>query len=129
MFKRKKTDALPDEIRRAFMRSAVLVEETQRALIAAIPTSRDPGIPLHEAIDAFTRALEIARGSVAAWRDERLAHEWTKCSQALDEARRLSEGLRLAAGGLTFEQLNARVGDVLYPLETFADVEAEIRRR
>jgi hypothetical protein len=128
MFKRKRKERLPDELTRAFMRTAVLVDEAQRALVAAVPTSRDPGIPVADAIDAFDQRLELARASMTAWRDDRLAHEWTKCSDVLREAHENANQLRLEAG-LTFEQLNARVGDVLYPLESFADVEREIRRR
>jgi len=129
MFRKRARDQLPDEIRRGFAISARLVDEAQRALIAAVPTSRNPGAPLGDALEAFLTALRTLDDSMPAWRDERLAHEWTKCSDGIREARAHAEALQRNDAELTFEQLNASVGDVLYPLEAFADAERDLRRR
>jgi hypothetical protein len=128
MFHRKK-QPLPERVRRGFAVAAGLVEGAQRALIAAIPTSRDPGVPLAEALDAFLERLDEIVGTMQAWQDDRVAHEWTICAKGVHEARAQAELLRAEQTELTFEQLNARVGDVLYPLEAFADVERDLRRR
>ncbi|MGZ6509447.1 MAG: hypothetical protein ACXVD7_10445 [Actinomycetota bacterium] len=129
MFRKRRASPLPDAVRRGFGITAGLVDGAQRALIAAIPTSRDPGIPLEAALDAFLGRLDGLEASMPAWRDEGVMHEWTKCSNAIREAREQAEALRAVETELTFEQLNARVGDVLYPLEAFADTERDLRRR
>ena len=64
-----------------------------------------------------------------SWNDGTFAHEWTKCSQAIIEARAAAERLKDLNIELTFEQLNAQIGDVLYPLEAFVDAESRLRRR
>ena len=129
MFRKSAADPLPDTIRRAFAVAAGLVDEAQRALIAAVPTSRNPGVPLADALDAFIAVLGALDDAMPAWRDERLAHEWTKCSDGIGQSRDQAEALRQQDAELTFEQLNSRVGDVLYPLEAFADAERDVRRR
>lgn len=106
-----------------------MVEAAQRALLAAIPTSRDPGVPLPDALQAFRARLDDAAAAMPAWRAEALMHEWTSCSEALAAARAEAERLAGEPPGLGFEALNARVGDVLHPLETFADVERTLRHR
>jgi hypothetical protein len=105
------------------------VDAAQRALLAAIPTSRDPGVSLGQALATFGRRLEQAEAAMEAWRDEGLVHDWTKCTEGLAEARAEAGRLRLEPADLGFEALNARVGDVLHPLDAFADAEAALRRR
>ena len=129
MFRKRLKDPLPEEIRRAFSMAAGLVDEAQRALIAAVPTSRNPGVSLADALEAFLAALQTLERAMPAWRDDRVAHEWTKCSDGILQARDQAEALRRYDAELTFEQLNARVGDILYPLEAFADAERDLRRR
>jgi len=63
------------------------------------------------------------------WKDDSVAHEWTKCSEALGEARAAAGLLKKLNAELTFEQLNAQIGDVLYPLEAFVEAESSLRRR
>ena len=64
-----------------------------------------------------------------AWKHDSVAHEWTKCSEAIGEAREAAQRLKNLNVELTFEQLNAQIGDVLYPLEAFVDAESSLRRR
>jgi hypothetical protein len=129
MFRKRRSDPLPDTIRRGFAVAAGLVDEAQRALIAAVPTSRNSGVPLTKALDSFIAALRPLDDAMPAWRDERVAHEWTKCSDGIREARDQAIAFQIIGVELTFEQLNARLGDVLYPLEAFADAERDFRRR
>jgi putative heme degradation protein len=129
MFRKRRSDRLPEPTRRAFAVAAGLVNEAQRALIAAVPTSRNSGVPLSNALVAFIAALGALDEAMAAWRDERVAHEWTKCAEGIREARSQAIALQSIDVELTFEQLNTRVGDVLYPLEAFADAERDLRRR
>ena len=106
-----------------------MIDQAQRSLIAAVPTSRDPGVPLREALDSFLEELTAAAAAMPTWHDERVAHEWTKCSAGIAEARAAAERLKDLNVELTFEQLNAQIGDVLYSLEAFVDAERGLRRR
>jgi len=128
-FRRREHDPADAAIRARFAVVAGHVEAAQRALLAAIPTARDEGVQLAQALAEMARRLDAAEAVMESWRDERVAHEWTKCSDALAQARTEADRLRLEPGDLGFEVLNARVGDVLHPLETFADVERDLRRR
>lgn len=115
-------------IRRAFAELADGLEAAQRALLAAIPTARDPGVPLAEAIAGFERGLEEVASLMPAWRGEPALPLWETCRKALEEARVKAERLRLDPADPGFEALNARIGDVLGPLEAFADAERALRR-
>ena len=94
-----------------------------------MPTSRDPGVPLSDAIEAFLHGLDAVEAAMPSWRDETVAHEWTKCSEGITEARAAAQRLKSLNLELTFEALNAQIGDVLYPLEAFVDAERSVRRR
>ena len=129
MFRRKTKTTVPEDTRRAFGVTAGMVDEAQRALIAAVPTSRHPGMPLAGALRAFLTALDAVEETMPAWRHETTHHEWTNCSEGVHESRTQAEALHRRNADLTFEQLNAVIGDVLYPLEVFADAERDLRRR
>ena len=120
---------IDDPVRKSFGTVASLVDHAQRSLLAAIPTSRDTGDPLEEALDAFLQGLAAVDTAMPAWENDSVAHEWTKCSKAIDEARAAAQRLKDLEVELTFEQLNAQIGDVLYPLEAFIDAENSLRRR
>jgi len=128
LFRRRPPDPALEERRARFGRVASEIDLAQRALLAAIPTSRDAGVPLAQALAEFGARLEAAGSALQDWpagiRDER----WGRCTEALARARGEAERLRLEPGSLGFEPLNERIGDVLHPLETFADVERELRR-
>ncbi|MGH2795179.1 MAG: hypothetical protein ACRDKG_12845 [Actinomycetota bacterium] len=129
-FRRKAPDPETAAVREAFRRVTAELDAAQRVLLAAIPTSRDAGTPLAEAIDGFLAGLSRAESSMAAWRNERTEGAWERCAGALVEARTEAQRLREDpnAAALGFEPLNARLGDVVSPLEEFADVAPEIRR-
>ncbi|MEX2554649.1 MAG: hypothetical protein WEB06_03350 [Actinomycetota bacterium] len=116
--------------REAFRRVVSELDAAQRVLLSAIPTSRDPGSPLKPAIEEFLAGLGRAEASMAAWRNDRTEPIWTRCTQALMMARIHAERMRddPASARLGFEPLNARLGDIVSPLEEFADAAEEIRR-
>lgn len=107
---------------------AAALDAAQRALLHAIPTSRDEGIPLAEAIAAFERGLRDTEALMPGWRSKETEALHDRCARAIDDAREEAERLRLEPRRLEFETLNARVGDVLHPLEVFADAERTLRR-
>jgi len=116
--------------RDAFRRVVLELDAAQRILLGAVPTSRDSGAPLMPAIEEFLAGLSRAEASMPGWRSDRTELLWTRCSQALMLARIHAERMRddPASERLGFEPLNARLGDVVSPLEEFADVAEEIRR-
>lgn len=124
MFRRR----TPNPALEPFLRMASALDQAQRALLAAVPTPRDDGIPLAEAIAAFERGLTETEARMPAWRTEDTASLHDECAAALTAARAEAERLRLEPGRLSFEMLNARIGDVLHPLEVFADTERALRR-
>lgn len=123
LFRRRERDPAAVAARAAFDAVAVHVDAAQRALLAAIPSARDPGVPLAQALAEFGKHLARATDALA-----HLNHERTKLTEALAAARAHAENLRLGPEPAGFEALNARVGDVLHPLEAFADVERALRR-
>jgi hypothetical protein len=129
MFKRRRIDPERARALQAFERAAVHVDAAQRALLAAIPTSRDPGIPLALALAELSARLGEAAAAMPAWRAPGHEDAWQRCAHSLEQARAEAERLRLQPDELGFEALNARVGDVLHPLEAFADAERALRGR
>jgi len=128
-FRRRATDPALVEARAAFRRVTSLLDSAQRALLAAVPTSRDQGVPLGQALGAFLSGLAETDVAMQAWRTLAVEPLWERCHTALAQARAAAERLAgdAARTPLGFEALNARLGDVLSPLEEFADVAAALR--
>lgn len=129
LFRRRPADPETERLRDAFAAVAGRLADAQRALLAAIPTARTAGIPLALAILEFEKGLDEAATAMPGWRHERTSDLWEGCRAALEQARREAERLRLEPADLGFEALNARIGDILAPLERFTDTERELRRR
>ena len=129
-FRRKEPNPELDAARDAFRKVTAELDAAQRVLLAAIPTSRDTGTALADAIEGFLAGLARAEAAMPAWRKARTEQLWQRCATALveahAEARRLHDDPNSAS--LAFEPLNARLGDVIAPLEEFADVAPELRR-
>ena len=114
--------------RDAFRRVTALVDSAQRALLGAVPTARDPGVPLDEALDEFMASLSRAHELMPAWRLPPTRSVWDRCANAIRQARESATRLRESKPSLGFEALNARLGEVISPLEEFADAADELRR-
>jgi hypothetical protein len=127
LFRRKALDRKLATAREAFRRCAAELDSAQRALLAAVPTSRDAGISLTEAIDAYLEGLDRIEAQMPGWRMEQTEDAWKDCFRVLAESR--AEALRLKeAPPNGFEALNARLGDVIAPLEQFAYAALTLRR-
>lgn len=113
--------------RRAFARLAEHVDAAQRGLLAAVPTYWDPGVPLAQALADFEGNLREAERLMPEWRLPATEESWTRCAHAIRIAKGEAQRLRLDPDDLTFEQLNVRIGDVVAPLESFADAERALR--
>jgi hypothetical protein len=129
LFRRRPSDPALDAARDAFRRVAAELDAAQQALLASVPTSRDPGTPLGDAIDAFAAGLARVDALMPGWRLASTEDAWGRCAGALRESRRRADALRAGGSTLGFELLNARLGEVIDPLEEFADAGDELRRR
>jgi hypothetical protein len=116
--------SLPGDLREpyaAFARTVSLLEEGKAELLRAIPAARAPGVPLAEALLAFREALDgVARGA-EAWRHPAVEDHWRACRDGVREARDREERLRLSGRELTHGHLLGALGDLIDPLEPFAD--------
>lgn len=120
--------ALRRRVPRGFERVAAEVERAKDALVAAVPASRREPEPLATSILAFDERLAAARRELEGW-DDPPRDVADRCREAIDEAARRSERLRLEAPSLDFESLVLVLGDVIAPLDVLGDVEHELRRR
>jgi hypothetical protein len=123
VFRRRKprTGVQPD-LRRAFeafRRTLAEVEEAKRALAAAAPGGRTAGVPLADALAAFEEGLGRARASMQEWRRPGVDAAWSACTEALEEAARRAEELRLGETVGGYEQLYGKLADLMDPLDSF----------
>lgn len=112
---------------RAFEAAAGRVEAGKAALVAAVPTARVEGRPLAEAVLEFERELRSARTLMEAWR--RSDHEalWIACRDGLEDGLRRAERARLEAPSLDFEALVDLIGEMMEPLDPFAEAERRLK--
>ena len=128
LFRRKAADRELTAAREAFRRCASELDSAQRALLAAVPTSRDDGIPIDEAINSFLQGLDRLETLMPGWRIVQTEDAWKDCFRVLAEAR--AQALRIRENPPDgFEALNARLGDVIAPLEEFAYAALSLRQR
>jgi hypothetical protein len=115
---------LPDDLAgagAAFAATLRLVEAAKEAMAMGLPTSRAPGRPLGEALFAFEEELRESEGLMDSWWHPAVASEWDRCRDAIREALRRAEELRLAAPELTFDQMAFTIQDLIAPLDPFED--------
>ena len=118
------------QARRAFgaFRGVVdMVEGAKEALVAAVPRGRGSGVPAAEALWAFEVGIQDARARMADWRTAETEEVWRSCLSALDQSAQLAEQLRLGAPPEGYEELYARLGELLEPLDAFIDAARRFR--
>jgi len=125
LFRRKPIDPARAAVLRGFEPFGAAVEAAQQALLRAVPTFRDDGIAIGLALAAFSEHLDEAERALAQWQAS--PDITARCGEAIQAARAEATKLRLEPNDLVFEALNGRLGDILYPLETVADIETELR--
>ena len=82
-----------------------------------------------DALNDFLAGLARADALMPSWRTSKTELTWLRCAEALSESRAEAERLRdKAEPTLGFEELNARLGEVISPLEELADAAREIRQ-
>jgi len=130
ILRRKRPDPAIEQALERFRPAAEAVDAAQRVLLAAVPTSRDPGAPLVVVLDDFERWMAEVERAMPAWRSEITEELWLRCDHALADS--LAEVSRLRAeppGPSEFEKLNAALNDVLAPLDEFAVAERRLLGR
>ena len=130
---RRRRDPLPEELLpawQAFLDCAAVIEGGRRTLLGTMPVGRVEPTPVGLGVDAMAAALDDAREWMDAWHIEALEDDWRECSEAMDEARtNLADVREVAAETTELEELQEAVGEVVAPLDAFADAEQAWRRR
>ncbi len=103
------------------------VERAKEALVAAAPGRRGPGVQLAEALWGFETGIEEARDQMAGWRTAETEAVWRSCLSGLDQSARSAEELRLGAPPEGYEELYARLAELMEPLEAFSDAARRFR--
>jgi hypothetical protein len=106
----------------AFVGVVAHVERGKAALTESMPSTRFGGRPLAETLLEFEEELAEAAAGMPAWRRPEVAAVWAGADDGLRAAMDLAARLRSEApdpGG--FEGLIAVIGELLGPLEAFAD--------
>jgi hypothetical protein len=111
-----------------FGRVVASVERAKEALVAAAPGGRGPGVQLAEALWRFETGIEEARESMAGWRTAQTEEVWRSCLSALDQSARSAEELRLGAPPDGYEELYARLAELMEPLEAFGKAARRFRQ-
>lgn len=130
-WRRRKPD-LPDDLQpawRAFLDCAQVIEGGRRTLLGTMPVGRVEHTPVGLGVDAMAQALDDAAGWMDDWHVEQVAEDWQDCRDAMAEARgNLDEVRAVAAETDELEELQEAVGEVVAPLDAFADAEQTWRR-
>jgi hypothetical protein len=114
----------------AFQVTVLAVERAKDALIAAVPSPRGKQRrTVAEAVVEFEAAIRETSTMMDRWRRAEIESEWWACAEGIDEALRRAERLRLEAPPLDYEGLVAALGELIAPLEAFADAERRLGRR
>ena len=124
---------LPDDLHGAwwsFLDCAQAIEAGRRVLLGTLPTGRVEPAPVAVGVDALRRALEDVRAWMPDWRLPEIEQDWADCTAALDEAdANLDALLQVAADTSELEELLEATGEVVAPLDAFADAEQAFRRQ
>lgn len=90
--------------------------------MAAVPSPRGlQAVPLADALFRFENGLRLAAGELADLPGGRGPDAWRACRDGLEESLRRAERLRLEAPVLDYESLVAALGELMDPLDAFAD--------
>ncbi len=83
---------------------------------------------LAEALWGFEKGIGEARDQMAGWRTADTEEVWRSCLSALDQSARSAEELRLGAPPEGYEELYARLAELMEPLEAFGNAARRFRR-
>jgi hypothetical protein len=114
----------------AFQDTVLAVERAKDALLAAVPSPRGKQRrTVAEAVLEFEAEIREAATMMDRWHLAEIESEWRACAEGIDEALRRAERLRLEAPPLDYEGLVAALGELIVPLEAFADAQYRLEER
>jgi hypothetical protein len=129
--RKKRSSAAPPEGSRqaldALLLTAGLTDRARQSLLASAPGGRGEGAPLAEALAGFEECLQAARRSLDGWPPSLAGSERQAIADAIEEALRRAEALRLDASPGGYEELYALLGDAMDPLDAMDEVAERLR--
>lgn len=102
------------------------VERAKEAAVSAVPDRRGRARPLADAVFEFEDELRDAAALLAGWAGD--GPQRGLCEAAVAESLRRAEALRMEAPALTYEDLVARLAQLIDPLEAFGDAAEAVLR-
>lgn len=111
----------------SFLRFAKALDEGSRALLAAVPSARRPGVPLDASVQGFLAGAAAAREELPGWSLPALAGAPEASAAALDAAERRARQLPEATRDLEFEHRTEAIGEVLDELAPIQEAEQALR--
>jgi hypothetical protein len=127
MWRRRAPDPEVEAAWQSFLRFAKALDEGSRALLAAVPSARRPGVPLDASIQGFLAGTAAAREELSGWALPAMADAQRATAGALDEADRRARALPEATSGLEFEHRTEVIGEVLDELGPIQEAEQTLR--
>ena len=123
---------LPAELQPAFDAFLVVVGHVERgkaALTESVPSTRFAGRPLAETLMRFEEELSAAAAGMQGWRRPEIGAAWGSANAGLQAARDRAARLRVEAPELGgFEGLIGLIGELIAPLDAFADARDALLR-
>jgi hypothetical protein len=126
MWRRRAPDPEVEAAWQCFLRFAKALDEGSRALLAAVPSARRPGVPLDASIQGFLAGTAAAREELPGWALPALGAQ-RATTEALDEADRRARALPETTSGLEFERRTEAIGEVLDELGPIQEAEQTLR--
>jgi hypothetical protein len=111
----------------SFLRFAKALDEGSRALLAAVPSARRPGVPLDASVQGFLAGTAAARQELPGWALPALGGAPEASAAALDAADRRAAALPGVTAGMEFEQRTEAIGEVLDELVPVQEAERSLR--
>ena len=111
----------------SFLRFAKALDEGSRALLAAVPSARRPGVPLEASVQGFLAGTAAAREELPGWALPALAAAHEASAAALDAAERRAIRLPEVTAGMEFEHRTEAIGEVLDELAPIQEAEQALR--
>ena len=111
----------------SFLRFAKALDEGSRALLAAVPSARRPGVPLEASVEGFLAGTAAAREELPGWALPALAAEHAASAAALDAADLRARELPAVTRELEFEHRTEAIGEVLDELAPVQEAEQALR--
>lgn len=107
-----------------FLAQAERVEAARRALLRCLPVGRVHPVPVAVGLDLVEDEVRAVVGELDAWRRPEVDAAWQTVREACAESLgAVAEAHRVAASTTELEHLLAAVGEVVEPLDAWAEAE------